>query len=103
MEPAKSTEEKVQRMVRKIKSKLTIQEYKRLYASGSCQGKFYGTAKLRKIDSKGLVDALPIRPIISNIITSAYHLLKYLGKLLAPLRERERERANITVKVLKIL
>ena len=86
-------------MVRKIKSKLTIQEYKRLYTSNSCPGKFYGTAKLRKIDLKGLVDDLPIRPIISNIITSTYHLLKYLGKLSAP----SRERANIRLKVLKIL
>ena len=39
----------MQRTVRKIKSKLTIQEFKRLYHSGSCPGKFYGTAKLRKI------------------------------------------------------
>ena len=41
LDPTKSTEEKVQRMVRKIKSKPTIQEYKRLYSSGSCPGKFY--------------------------------------------------------------
>ena len=61
-------------MVRKIKSKITIQEYKRLYPSGSCPGKFYGTAKLHKIDSKGLVDNLLIRSIISNIDTSTYNL-----------------------------
>ena len=30
LDPTKSTEEKVQHMVRKIKSKLTVQEYKRL-------------------------------------------------------------------------
>ena len=65
MDPTKSIEEKVQRMVRKIKSKLTIQEYKKLYPSGSCPGRFYGTAKLHKIDSKGIVVDLPIRPIIS--------------------------------------
>ena len=72
-------------MVRKIKSKITIQEYKRLYPSGSCPGKFYGTAKLHKIDSKGLVDNLLIRSIISNIDTSTYNLWKYLAMLLAPL------------------
>ena len=76
-------------MVRKIKSKLTIQEYKRLYLSGSCPGKFYGTAKLHKIDSKGLVDDLPIKPTIYNINTSTYNYSKYLAKLLAPLRESQ--------------
>ena len=58
--------------------------YKRLYPSGSCSGKFYGTAKLHKIDSKGLVDNHPIRSIISNINTSIFDLSKYLAKLLAP-------------------
>ena len=70
LDPTKSTQEKVQRMVRKIKSKFTIQEYKRLHPSGSCPGKFNGTAMLHKIDSKGLVDDFLNRPIISNINTS---------------------------------
>ena len=61
-----------QRVARKIKSKLTVQEYERLYPSASCPGKFYGTAKLHRTDSNGLVDDLPIRPIISNINTSTY-------------------------------
>ena len=69
LDPTKSTEEKVQRMIRKIKCKLTIQEYERLYPSGCCPGKFYGAAIQQKIDSKDLVDDLPIRPIISNINT----------------------------------
>ena len=86
MDPTKLTEEKVQRIVRKIKSKLTVQEYKRFHLSGFCPGKFYSTAKLHKIDSKRLVDDLPIRPILSNINTSTYSLSKYLAKLLAPLR-----------------
>ena len=55
LNPTKSTEEKVQRMVRKIISKLTIQEYNRLYPSGSCPGTFYDTVKLHKVDPKGLV------------------------------------------------
>ena len=58
-----------------------------MYPSGSCPGKFYGTAKLHKIDTKGPVDDLPIRPIISNINTSTYNISKYVAKLLAPLRE----------------
>ena len=89
MGPTKLTEEIVQRIVRKIKSKITIQEYKRLYPSGSCPGKFYGTSKLHKIDPKGLVDDLPVRPIIYNINTSTYNLSKYLEKLLAHLRESQ--------------
>ena len=56
LDPTKSTEEKVQRTLRKIKSKLTIQEYKSLYPSGSGPGTFYGMAKLHRIDSKGHID-----------------------------------------------
>ena len=76
-------------MVRKIKPKLTIQEYKRLSPSGSCPGKFYGMAKLHNVDSKGVVDDLPIRPMISNINTSIYNFSKYLAKFLAPLKETQ--------------
>ena len=64
-------------MVRKFKSKLTIQVYKRLYPSRSCPGMFYRMAKLHKIDSKGLVGNLPIRTIITNINISTYNLSKY--------------------------
>ena len=56
-------------MVRKIESKLTVQEYKILHSSDFCPGKFYGRAKLHKIDLKGLVDDLTARAIISNINT----------------------------------
>ena len=78
LDPTKLTEETVQRMVRKIKSKLTSQENQRLYPSGSRPAKFYGTAKLHKSDSKGLVDDLPTRPIVSNINASTNNLSKYL-------------------------
>ena len=87
LNPTKSTEEKFQRMVRQIKSKLTIQEFKRLYPSGSAPGKFYDTVNLHKLDSKGLFDDLPIRPIISNVNTSTYHLSKYLAVIGNPKRE----------------
>ena len=55
-DPTKSTELKVQRMLRKIKSKLPIQDYKHLYPTGSYPGKFYWTAKLHKIEPNGHVD-----------------------------------------------
>ena len=46
VDPTKKTEAKIQRVLRKVKSKLTIQENHRLYPAGSCPGKFYGTAKI---------------------------------------------------------
>ena len=45
VDPTKKAEAKNQRVLRKIKSKLTIQEYHRLYPTGSCPGKFYGYTK----------------------------------------------------------
>ena len=80
-DPTKSTESKVQRMLRKIKSKLPIQDYKHLYPTGSYPDTFYGTAKLHKILPNGHVDDLPIRPIVSNIGTATYNLSKYLAKM----------------------
>ena len=40
------------------------------YPSGSCPGKFYGTAEVHKIFENDTVDELPIRPIFSNIGTA---------------------------------
>ena len=80
-------ENKVQQTLRKIKSKFTEQEYKKLYPTGSCPAKFYGTAKIHKIPVNGNIDDLPIRPIVSNINTATYNLAKYLSKFLAPLRK----------------
>ena len=88
-DPTKTLESKVQRTLRKIKSKFTEQEYKKLYPTGSCPGIFYGTAKIHKIPVNGNIHYLPIRPIVSNINTATYNLAKYLTKLLAPLRESE--------------
>ena len=61
--------------------------YKKLYPSGSCPRKFYGTAKLHKIGSKELVENLRIRTIISNINISTYNLPRYLENVLESLRE----------------
>ena len=84
LDPTKKTEEKMQRISRKMKNRLSPQEYLRLYPSGSCPGKFYGTAKVDKISENDTVDELPIRPIVSNIGTATYDLTKYLAKLLSP-------------------
>ena len=78
-ETKKSTESKVQRMLRKIKSKLPIQDYKGLYPTGSYPGKFYRIAKLHKIQPNGHVDDLPIWPIVSNTATATCNLLMYLA------------------------
>ena len=61
---------KFQRNLRKIKSKFTEQEYKKLYPTRSCPGKFYGTTKIHKIPINGNIDDLPIRQVVSNINTS---------------------------------
>ena len=71
--------------MRNIKTNLTTQGHSRLYPTGSCPGKFYGTAKIHKILPIDNVDQLPIRPIVSNVDTSTYELAKYLAKLLLPL------------------
>ena len=66
-DPNKTLESKVQRNLRKIKSRFTEQEYKKLHQTGSCPGKFHGTAKIHKISVNGNIDDLPIRLIASNI------------------------------------
>ena len=83
-DPTKTMERKVQNILRKINSKLTINEYKQLYSSGSSPGKCYGTAKIHKLSDDDNVEKLPIRPIISNIGTATYNLAKYLSKLISP-------------------
>ena len=88
-DPTKPLEIKLQRILRKIKSKVSEQEYKQLYPTGSCPGKFYGTVKIHKLSLNGKVDDLPLRPIVSNINTATYNLAKFLSNLLAPLRESE--------------
>ena len=82
----KTTERKVQNVLRKIKSTFSPNEYKQLYPTGSSPGKFYGTAKIHKLSQGDQVDKLPIiKPIISNIDTATYRLAKHLAKLLSPL------------------
>ena len=88
-DPTKKTEEKIRRVLRKIKRSLSTQEYSTIYPTGSCPGKFYGTSKVHKLSENGNIDQLPIRPIASNIETPTYQLAKYLAKLLYPLSQSQ--------------
>ena len=83
----KSTEQKVQRTLRKMKSKLT--NYEKLYPTGSNPGLFYGLAKIHKVPKDGTIKDLPLRPMISNIGTATYMTSKYLANLLSPLATSE--------------
>ena len=87
--PTSSYESKIQRTLRKIKSKLSTEEYKKLYPTGSNAGRFYGNVKVHKIERNDKVDKLPLRPIVPNIGTASYQLAKYLAKLLSPLSNSE--------------
>ena len=99
-DPTKPLESKIQRTLRKLKSKITDQEYKHLYPTGSQPGKFYSTAKMHKLPVNGNHNDLPLRPIVSNINTSTCNVAKFLSKLLSPLRQSDH---NIRSTILLIL
>ena len=69
-----SIERKVQRTLRKIKDKIPVRLYSKIYPTGSSPGRFYGTVKLHKVKDNGTVEDLPLRPIILNIRTATYEL-----------------------------
>ena len=73
-DPTAYIEGKVQRILRKIKSKLQSFIYSKIYPTGSSPGKFYGTAELHNVSNNSTVEHLPLRPIISNIGTTTYEL-----------------------------
>ena len=93
-EPTKSLEPKVQRTIRKIKSKLSEQGYKKLHPTGSCPVKFYLITKIHKLPVNGGINELPIRPIVSNLSTATCNLAKYLSKLLSPLQQSRKTVKN---------
>ena len=68
-DPTSKLESKVQRTLRKIKSKLPEYVYKKLYLTRSYPGKFYGNAKVHKLSTNS-IDYLTLRAIVSNISTS---------------------------------
>ena len=86
-DPTKTTETKVQRLIRDLKKKkyVTESDCKEIYPSSSRPGLFYGTAKVHKLKENDTVENLPLRPIISNVGTATYKTAKYLAKLLSPL------------------
>ena len=87
--PTATTKRKMQKVLRKIKSKISEQEYKRLYPTDSAPGWFYSTAKTHKLKNNSTVDDLPIWHVISNINTASYQFVKNLAKLLSPLSTSE--------------
>ena len=95
-DPTDSIKTKVQRALRKVKTKLPANIYSKVYLASSSSGKLHGTAKIHKLDTNGKVDDLPIRPITSNIGTVTYHLAKYLAQLLKPLSESQYKVKNTT-------
>ena len=65
-DPTSKLESKVQRTLRKIKSKIPEKVYKTLYPTGSCPNKLYGNAEVHKLSTNN-VDDLTLRTIVSNI------------------------------------
>ena len=71
-------EEKLNRLLRKIKDDLGQTTYNTIRATGSIPGRMYGLIKIHKIGN-------PARPIISSINTFNYNLSKYLIQFLTPI------------------
>ena len=89
-DPTGKFEIRVQNCLRKMKKRLGPVTYNSIYPTASRSGRFYGTAKLHKVDPGCKdINKLPIRPIISNIGTATYKTSQYLAKLLAPLTKSE--------------
>ena len=75
-------EDKLNRFLRSIKTKLTDEMYGWLYASGCNPGCLYGLPKIHKI-------GCPIRPILSAIGTFNYNLAKFFVPILTPITQNE--------------
>ena len=74
-DPTKKNEEKIQRILWKMKNRLSPQECLRLYPSGSCLGKFYGTAKVHKISEfqyGQLFQTLELQHIFGKVLSKAF-------------------------------
>ena len=85
----KLPENKIQGTLRKLKTRFSTQQYYQLHPTDPFPGKFYGTAKLHKLPINGIVQDLPIWPIVSNIGTASYQSAKYLAKVLSLLAYSE--------------
>ena len=89
-------EDRLNRLLRSIKDKISESTYKKLFASGSRPGILYGLPKIHKPNC-------PTRPILSAIGTFNYMLAKFLVPLLDPLVTNEFTLANSSAFVKEIL
>ena len=83
IDPTKTIEGELQRMLRSIKNMFIEREYKQLYPAGSKPGAFCGNAKVHKLRKGEGLKELILRPIVSN--DGTYNTAKDLANLLAPL------------------
>ena len=89
LDSTKTTEREVHNVLRKVRSKFSLNEYKQLYPTRSSSEKFYQTAKILKLTQGVQVKKLLIKPIVSNIDTATYRLAKHLAELLSQLNTSE--------------
>ncbi|XP_069977196.1 uncharacterized protein [Penaeus vannamei] len=75
-------EDKLNRLLRSIRTSIGEMTYNLLTISGSKPGRLYGLPKIHKIGQ-------PLRPIISAIGTFNYNLAKFLVQLITPLTTNE--------------
>ena len=75
-------EDRLNRLLRAIKSKLPDGHFNFLFASGSLPGILYGLPKIHK-------EGCPIRPILSAIGTFNYNIAKLLVPILSPLAQNK--------------
>ena len=68
----KTIEMRIQRAARKIKNKLSPNEYVNIYRTDSSPEKFHRTAKKHKITLTRTIDYISIPAIISNIGTALH-------------------------------
>ena len=87
-DPRSSLERKVQCTPRKIKQKFPAEVYTKLYPTGSSPGKIYDTAKVYKLAINDTVKELLLRPVVSNLNTAMYQLVRYLAKILYFLNQK---------------
>ncbi|XP_069981868.1 uncharacterized protein [Penaeus vannamei] len=71
-------EDKLNRLLRTIKSSISLNTYNSLLSSGSRPGVLYGLPKVHKPN-------IPLRPIISSIGTFNYNAAKFLVPVISPL------------------
>ncbi|XP_037802991.1 uncharacterized protein LOC119597485 [Penaeus monodon] len=71
-------EDKLNRLLRTIKSSISVNTYNLLMTSGSRPGTLYGLPKVHKAN-------IPLRPIISSIGTFNYNVAKFLVPIIAPI------------------